>query len=117
MVVTKSRKSKSLKSKKFRNKKTKKVGKMRGGVNNYLNMNASVSVKKMVKLNKFPVRQSIYGFKGNSSTEPQVSKYPRNKAPTYKEAFNTIFAPKSKPTKPTKSNNSVFTFRSSKMMY
>ena len=31
MVVTKSRKSKSLKSKKFRNKKTKKVGKMRGG--------------------------------------------------------------------------------------
>ena len=34
MVVTKSRKSKSLKSKKFRNKKTKKVGKMRGGSNN-----------------------------------------------------------------------------------
>jgi hypothetical protein len=31
MVVTKSRKSKSIKSKKFRNKKTKKVGKLRGG--------------------------------------------------------------------------------------
>jgi hypothetical protein len=114
MVLTKSRRSKSLKSKKFRNKKTKKVAKMRGGGNNDLNINASVPVK-MVRLNKIPIkRQSIYSFYGNSSTEPQVSRYPRNKAPTTIKAFHEMFAPKSKVTKPV---NQVNYFRNSKMMY
>ena len=47
MVVTKSRKSKSIKSKKFRNKKTKKVGKMRGGSQVIYNPNLPVNFSRL----------------------------------------------------------------------
>jgi hypothetical protein len=78
MVVTKSRKSKSLKSKKFRNKKTKKVAKMRGGGEDFIDFSTGAfSFKNPLHTNAANLKNRIKKIPSNVKQVELRTKFKR----------------------------------------